>query len=81
LHLILLERLHLDDMPGVHHACMVVITGDVICDYISSSEIVRIGRERGVGEYDTYHGGHDDRRRSRARLTSQKEKGGGLSCR
>jgi hypothetical protein len=44
LHLILLEWLHLDDMPGVH-ACVVVITGDVVCDYISSSKLVRIGRE------------------------------------
>lgn len=51
LHLILLKWLHLDDMPGVH-ACMVVITGDVVCDYSSSSGLVRIGREQGLGEYD-----------------------------
>jgi hypothetical protein len=32
LHLILLEWLHLDDMLG-DHACMVVITGELLCDY------------------------------------------------
>jgi hypothetical protein len=67
LHLILLEWLHLDDLPGVH-ACMVVITGDVRCDYISSSRVVRNGRKKVFGEYETYHGEHDDQRRSRVRM-------------
>lgn len=81
LHLILLEWLHLDDMLGVHACMVVVITGDVVCDYISSSRLVRIGEQQGLGQYDTYHGEHGDQRRSRVRLRSQKEKVGDLSYR
>lgn len=38
LHLILFEWLHLDDMPRVHHARVVVLTGVVLCDYSSSKQ-------------------------------------------
>lgn len=73
LHLILLERLHLDDVLG-GISCVLVIAGGLVGDYDCKNW------DGGDMRDSTYHGEHGDQRRCRARTSSQRESGDGLSC-
>lgn len=72
LHLILLERLHLDDVLG-GISCVLVIAGGLVGDYDCKNW-------DGDMRDSTYHGEHGDQRRCRARTSSQRGSGDGLSC-